>query len=417
MKISSLGFSILDGIFWSLMVGLGESYFVPYAISLGASDTQIGMLATFPLLAGSLAQLATPGLVVYFKSRKKIVRWAVLLQMLVFLPILIVGLWPLWQVQLFLILAILYGLFQLMAASAWQSWIGDLVPQHRRGRFFAVRSVWVQVMTFVGVTFGGFGLTHSGFTLIFSAAFLSRIVSYHFLGKQEEPPSYAPPEAQFTFWQFVRKMRFNNYGLFVLYSGFFTFSWYIAGPYFSPYVLRTLKFTPLEFMLFQAVTVGAKSIFLPLWGKMSDRYGSRKLLAFSSYLCFLIPLVWLFVDNLEKALWAQVFSGFVWAGIELCSFNFILDCTTPEKRARCASYYQIFVGMGALLGAFVGDFLLRHPFFFAVPYMTTFFVSAIGRLLAPLFFMPRIRELRVVEPISYKDLLLRMLFFIKPGTS
>ena len=412
----SLTLSIIEGSFWALMVGFGETYFPPYAISLGASDLQIGLLASLPLLAGSLAQLSSPWLVDRFKSRKRLVRTVVLFQALCYLPIVGVAFFTLGRPVLLILIVVVYWIFLLGGQAAWQSWIGDLVPLAERGHYFSRRNLWLQLATFVGVVTGGILLRHYNFILIFLVAMGCRLVSFVLLEIQEEPDYHPPAEAQFTFVEFVQKMRFNNYGIFVIFSSLFAVVHLIAGPYFSPYILRQLQFSNFEYMLAQAVMVASKSIFLPIWGHYSDRYGSRKLLSLSGYLMPLVPLLWMFSDRLSIVLAVQVVSGFVWAGYELCSFNFILDCTTPERRARCASYYQVFVGVGSVAGALLGALLMKHALFFN-PYLFLFLVSALGRLLVTTLFLPKIKELREVERISYKTLLFRMVLFLKPGES
>lgn len=47
-----------DGVAFSVMVGVGETYLVPFALALGLAAGQASLLATLPILAGSLLQLA-----------------------------------------------------------------------------------------------------------------------------------------------------------------------------------------------------------------------------------------------------------------------------------------------------------------------------------------------------------------------
>ena len=57
---TSLRASTYDGICNAVMVGFGESYFPAFALFLGASAFEAGVLATLPILVGSLFQLAVP---------------------------------------------------------------------------------------------------------------------------------------------------------------------------------------------------------------------------------------------------------------------------------------------------------------------------------------------------------------------
>ena len=66
--------SIKEGSAWSLMEGFGSRYITPYALYLGASNSQIGFLSSFPGLLGNIFQI--PALKLFRNknnTRKKIV--------------------------------------------------------------------------------------------------------------------------------------------------------------------------------------------------------------------------------------------------------------------------------------------------------------------------------------------------------
>ena len=45
--------SIRDSVYFGLMVGLGETYFAAFGMSLGMHDIAIGLITTLPILLGS----------------------------------------------------------------------------------------------------------------------------------------------------------------------------------------------------------------------------------------------------------------------------------------------------------------------------------------------------------------------------
>src|SRR5262245_35903246 len=57
---NDLAASTGDAIGYSLMVGMGETYFAAFALALGTGQTFAGLLSTLPQLAGATFQLATP---------------------------------------------------------------------------------------------------------------------------------------------------------------------------------------------------------------------------------------------------------------------------------------------------------------------------------------------------------------------
>ena len=79
----------VDGLAWSLMVGMGELYIAAFAVALGLGETVSGLVATVPLLLGATVQLLTPRLVVLVGSQRRFVSACALLQALSFVPMLV----------------------------------------------------------------------------------------------------------------------------------------------------------------------------------------------------------------------------------------------------------------------------------------------------------------------------------------
>ncbi len=99
----SLRYSVIDGSFFSVMVGFGESFFIPFATFLRANNVQLGLLGSLPITLGSLGQLLTHRLLGYFKSRKHFVCWCAFLQGLMFVPIIVLFLLELLNIPLLLL--------------------------------------------------------------------------------------------------------------------------------------------------------------------------------------------------------------------------------------------------------------------------------------------------------------------------
>ena len=116
------------------------------------------------------------------------------------------------------------------------------------------------------------------------------------------------------------------------------------------------------------------------------------------------PLLWLFSKDTAYLVAVQIYSGFVWAGFEISSFNFIFDTTTPQKRATCVAYYNILSGIAIFLGAVAGGLIVRYNDIFWSKYLLVFLISFILRYLASFVFLPRLKEVREVEHIPYSRL-------------
>jgi len=137
----SLRHSIKDGITYSVMTGAAENYFSAFALLLKASTTQIGVLASLPPLLASFAQLVSAWLGRRTGRRKQIIVFGAIVQATTLVPLTLLPLlFPERAIELLLICAVVYYIGPNLGSPQWSSLMGDIVPEARRGRFFALRT-------------------------------------------------------------------------------------------------------------------------------------------------------------------------------------------------------------------------------------------------------------------------------------
>lgn len=403
-----------------MTVGFCELFLSPFAIALGAANVTVGLIATLPQVIGDVSQLGTMRLIAVLGSRKRLVSMGIGLQAFALFGMTFVPRLPSFRVFFLLVACILYWVAWMVITPAWQSWMGALVPEDSRGAFFARRNRIVQSVTFVALICGGVILhafpgeaSTRGFLILIKLGILGRLLSLLSIGLQKDIPDSSKKSNVFSFGDFLKTLHRHNYGRFVLYTALFALAVNISGSYFIPYVLEELHLSYVHFMILVAVMVGAKSLTLPVWGQLSDRYGSRKLLALSCGLFCLPPLLVALSPNFYYLAAVQLVAGLGIGGFELCSFNFMLDGTAPEHRTRSAAYYQVLTGLGIITGALIGGFLLRTALLGRNVYVSVFVVSGTIRVLLSLIFLPLIREVREVPHVSYRQLLARLVRFQK----
>ncbi|MBU0461069.1 MAG: hypothetical protein KJ574_00625, partial [Nanoarchaeota archaeon] len=59
----------------------------------------------------------------------------------------------------------------------------------------------------------------------------------------------------------------------------------------------------------------------------------------------MVPILWIFSTDIWYLILIQAYSGFVWAGFEISSFDYIFDSTTHQKRTTCVAYYNVMTGV------------------------------------------------------------------------
>ena len=184
----------------------------------------------------------------------------------------------------------------------------------------------------------------------------------------------------------------------------------LASPFFSVHMLRDLGFDYITYTVVTVASTATIYIMMQRWGRHADITGNLTVLKFVSPLIGVVPLLWLLDRHPVYLIFAQVFSGFVWAGYTLCSGNFIYDAVTPQKRTRCIAYFNFCNGIAICLGAFCGGLVLSHlPKIFGYQFLTLCLISGILRLLVGVFFPPFIKEVRLVKDVKGKELFLSVM--------
>ncbi len=421
--------SIKEGSAASVMSGAGDSYIVPYALALNASNFQVGFLSSFVGLFSAFSQLVGGELVYKFK-KKNLVMLGVFFQVLAWISISMLGFlyWKgIIQSKVIILLIIFYctaSISGALAGPAWFSWMGEIVPQKIRGSYFSKRNKiagFVAVITTLLASFWldymeSLGLIVIAFSSLAMIAAVGRFISWLYFAKMHEEYEKPKKDSYFSILEFVKKAPSNNYGRFAIYVGLINLMTNVAGPFFTVYMLNELHLSYIWYILIILSATMFNAIMMPVWGKFGDEYGNRNLLKIGAILVTITPLLWLLTDNpLMLILVAQLCSGIGWSAFNLASSNFIYDAVTPQRRAICVAYYTVFNGLGIFLGALLGGYIADHvaPSFMSV-FLLLFLISGIGRGIVSLIFIPLIREVRDIPKNKGRISLFQYAYLITP---
>ena len=404
---------------------MGLRYITPYALLLGASNKIIGFLTSIPQIASAIIQLFSLRILGGKVSRKKLSFWGALLQAIFWLPIISLEFFyfvlnkrgpmiPIALIGFYTILVAAGSIF----APAWSSWMKDLVDEKTRGSYFGKRNRIVGFASLSSMVVAGYLLdvfkkinAYSGFLLIFSIAMISRFISAFLLKQQHEPPFKSHKSYYFTLWEFIRIMPQSNFGRFTAFVNLFTFSVSIASPFFAVYMLKYLKLSYLQFTLVNFASSIASLLSMPLWGKLGDRYGNLKIVKTTSSLIPLVPAMWALTTFVKSnfvffiLLLIELYSGFLWAGYNLSSSNFVYDAVTRQKLPICVTYYNILNAVMTFIGATIGGFLASYNILRNISagnIIQVFIISAIFRFLSAIIILPHVKEVKKVEMLQLK---------------
>jgi MFS family permease len=379
-----------------------------------ATTQQIGLLTSVPNFTMAVTQFVAPGLSERAGSRKGFILPMAVMHALMWLPILLIPyLFQTHQVWWLIAFMTLSTAFDSALNPVWGSMMADLVPVQMRGRFFGLRN---RITAFVSLTSayaaGGIlqlftGNTNLAFTIIFTGAMASRLVSFYFLSRMYEPLSPATKKRGHEgVLKIARGLFSTNIGMFIIFCALMNFTTTIAGPFFSPYMLRDLHFSYIVYTIINSVAGLATVGFMTWWGKRIDRAGGIKVLKITSLFVPFVPLGWVLSHSLWWLVVIQIFSGFAWAGFQLSSGVFIFDAAPPQNRTRYIALYNSLIFLGVSLGSLAGGIVAPLlPPFMGSYFLSIFIVSGVARLTVALFFLPRIKEVRKVPQIEARELL------------
>lgn len=118
--------------------------------------------------------------------------------------------------------------------------------------------------------------------------------------------------------------------------------------------------TPFKVTAISASYSLMQFLFVPLWGRLSDRIGRRPILLISIAGGFVSYLMMGFTRSLTGLLIARILSGIAGANLSAAQ-AVIADVTKPEERAKGMGLVGAAFGLGFIFGPFIGGTLSSFP--------------------------------------------------------
>lgn len=421
---STKKYSVVEGSFTSSTTGFGEQYIIPFALRVGATTSEISFLSSFPVLLGSIFQILGAKLANSIGDRKKIVIAFVIIQALTLIPLFIVPLLTK-SISLLTLIFCLYMIAGNVASPSWNSWLGDVVPENERVTYFAKRNKVSTSALLLSVIAAGIILSLTsnniwvGFGILFSIALIGRATAAYLFTKHTEPLYVADTQQNVSLKGFLTHLNKTNFGNFVLFRFFISFSVMVSAPFFAVYMLNNLNFSYIEFSLVVLFPMLIKVLTFDLWTKYIKKYGTKSMITVSGLLIAAIPLLWFFWSIIFSnkltlfiaILLTEAMSGLAWGGFELTTFNYMLDNTSSGHRAKLFSYYTFLFGIAVFLGGITGGFLIKifeKYVHYLTPLLIVFLTSSFLRLLSVIILSPKLKDTKIHSKVSERRIFYEM---------
>lgn len=405
--------STVDGTLYSVMLGIGESYFALFVLAAGHGKVAAGLVTTVPFLLGALLGLASPRAVRVLRTHKRWIVTCAAVQTLSFVPLAVMGATGhVWLPGVYLAATVYWG-SGMAAGSAWNTWIGVLVPRRIRARYFGSRARLCHGGTMLGLVVGGLILESASsggtrwFGLLFGIAAVCRAISTAYLALQTETGPVPEHHRQVGPRELIKRSRYGRDGRFLLYMMFMQVGVQVAQPYLVPFIRDGMKCSYVDYLLLIAASFGAKAMFQPLWGRFAHRHGALKLLWIGGI--GLVPLsgLWMlpiWADGIPAtaAFWylmaTQVVSGALWAAYEQAVLLMMFDAIREEERTSLWATFNLGNSAAMVGGSLVGAWLLGESRDLGA-YTGAFLLSVALRLATVIFLMRAHELLEPPQPI------------------
>ncbi len=373
-------------------MGAAETYFIAYALHLGVSVIESGLLGSIPLLfAGFSPFLLRPVFRRFHNSTWVLVAFS--LQSIAVALLALLGAFstqPSETVSFYLLLFLfsLYWFGNFSALPSWNKWIAELVANEKSDSFFSSRSRRIQAGTIIGLFIGGLTLhlkvfaipTTLLFILLFLLAYHFKLVAFYFLYRQ--PDSHTKYELNFSkAWHFFKR----HQGFFICYS-LFNLALYLSSPYVSGYLLAVRGLQYEQFMWVMAAFFAGKILTTYVLDHWKKDLTPHQMYFWGAVLAAPLPALWPVCNTVFLLCLLHFVSGLGWASWEVGMSLAIFKKISPHEKIEAVTMYNM-VGLPTqVIGTVIGAFLLKS--ILQNSYAMLFVIAGFSRLIlvTPLYF-------------------------------
>lgn len=378
---SGLRYIVKESLAGEVMVNLtGGTFLVSMAVFMGASNFQIGLLASLPIFT-NVFQLSSIWLVHTFNNRRAV---AVLTSVVARLALLVIGAIPFVfgkgaNVNFLIALLTVHYFFGSLASASWNSWMKDLVPEKILGQYFSYRTKLMQILSITTSLLVAFfidfmkahrpDMVNTTYFVMFLVGAAVGMLGVYLLSKAPEPK--AEPDNTKVLTSFQKPLKDRNFRKLIFFNSFWSFALDLAVPFFSVYMMKTIGL-PLSYVMAFTILGQLSSISsLKLWGRYTDRYSNKTIIHICAPVYIICILAMTFTSLAAGQLYSiillaviNIFSGISTAGINLAVSNIGIKLAPRENAMSYMAVKNIIVSfcaaMAPLLAGLMADYFSHH---------------------------------------------------------
>ncbi|MGC8780326.1 MAG: MFS transporter [Anaerolineae bacterium] len=353
-------------VFWAAFLSAAAAFNAAYALRLGATNAQIGLLSSIPALITLLITIPAGQ---FLNRRGRRMPWVIGSLALARLGYLAVALIPFLNRPDAGTLVV-WTLIGLAAPAAffgvgWNSMLADVVPEAKRARLFAVRNIVLAIVVTAGTFVAGRWLnaTHPplNYQVVYLVGFFGAVLSTLYIMQMRVPDSPVTAAATSSLspralWvggreAFRRQPDFTRIVLNTLAHGI---GLWMVGPVYVLYYVRQLGASDGWIGTNAMVANLTPILGYYFWQRMIARRGENWVLRLTISLIGLYPILVGLTPNLTIILLWTGLQGLIAPGINLGHFPLLLKICPAESRPLHIGIYTTIMNIGAFVMPLVG---------------------------------------------------------------
>ncbi|MGH7135154.1 MAG: MFS transporter, partial [Pirellulales bacterium] len=357
----ALRLSISEGALACAMGTLtGGIFLTGFALALGASSFQIGLLAAMPALA-NFAQLLGAWIIERTGHQKRVCLGALMVSRVLWLTVLLTPLVTFSGatsslVWLLVALQALSSALNAVGGVGWLCWIRDLVPETLRIGFLSRRNqidtVLALTLSIAGGAFidcwsGGHPGSTFGFVGVFAVAMVCGLVSLALMARIPEVAAghhedfSRPPLGRL----FLAPFRERNFRGVLCFYAFWNLAVNLSAPFFAVYMLEKMGLPFWYVTVLSTLSSLCGLLANRFWTRLSERFGHRPVIFLATLGDALYPLWWLFASPQWSWLLVPIHcSGVFSAPLAVGPNNLVLKLSPARNASPYMAVFNAVVG-------------------------------------------------------------------------
>ena len=240
-----------------------------------------------------------------------------------------------------------------IGANAWLSWMGDLIPEQIRGRYFGVRQVCEVVVSTAGMLLVGWYMgehpIYGQYVVVFCILVFFGVADVLLFLRVPHPEVTVSRDEGEIRRMFLLPFRDRRYRQLMLFLGTWMFGSGLLHPYMwvfiksNDYLGLTYMFGAVSMAIGGSCRAGTSYV----WGLLGDHWSARKALLLCVLVSVTPPFYYLFATPTSKLpiYLAWAIGSVAWSGIIVLAFRYTIALAPPRQRSMYLACYSAMMGL------------------------------------------------------------------------